>query len=240
LQSRWLTQVNYWSSASVRTAFSLFAGETCPQSCSLAMAVVLSPVYTDVTWKWPHMPQYIYIYIYWYERAFCDFIPHLYGIIHLLLWLTNVPYVCLLFNLRNPNFKSSLLHLILPILRNSSLCNFLHPSVTQFLSSANITSGIHQLSMFVCVGFQKDTGNDPACNRCFRGIYRLQLHGRKIKAVASRATTRRYIPEDKTLHNHRCQNLKTYIANKYVWISPKRNVVLYISTKQWRRLGGHS
>jgi hypothetical protein len=32
-------------------ARSLVAGETCPQSCSLATAVVLSPVYTAVTWK---------------------------------------------------------------------------------------------------------------------------------------------------------------------------------------------
>jgi hypothetical protein len=32
---------------------SLIAGETmCPQSCSLAMALVLLPVYTAVTWTW--------------------------------------------------------------------------------------------------------------------------------------------------------------------------------------------
>jgi hypothetical protein len=34
-------------------ACSLVAGETaCPQNCSLATAVVLSPVYTAVTWQW--------------------------------------------------------------------------------------------------------------------------------------------------------------------------------------------
>jgi hypothetical protein len=30
---------------------SLVAGETCPRSCSLAAAVLLSPVYTAVTWQ---------------------------------------------------------------------------------------------------------------------------------------------------------------------------------------------
>jgi hypothetical protein len=35
---------------------SLIAGEAmCPQSFSLAMAVVLSPVYTAVTWQWVYM-----------------------------------------------------------------------------------------------------------------------------------------------------------------------------------------
>jgi hypothetical protein len=28
----------------------------------------------------------------------------------------------------------------------------------------------------------------------------------------TQCTTRRYIPEDGTLHNHRCENLKSYIA----------------------------
>jgi hypothetical protein len=39
--------------ASSIIACSLVAGEpTCPQSCPLATAVVLSPVYTAVTWQW--------------------------------------------------------------------------------------------------------------------------------------------------------------------------------------------
>jgi hypothetical protein len=37
------------------TAYSLVAWETCPQSCSLATAVLLSPVYTAVTWQWVYM-----------------------------------------------------------------------------------------------------------------------------------------------------------------------------------------
>jgi hypothetical protein len=40
-------------------ASSPVAGETCPSSCSLAVAVVLSPVYTAVTWQWVYMSQYI-------------------------------------------------------------------------------------------------------------------------------------------------------------------------------------
>jgi hypothetical protein len=38
---------------------SLVAGETtCPQSCSLATGVVLSPVYTAVTWQQVYISQY--------------------------------------------------------------------------------------------------------------------------------------------------------------------------------------
>jgi hypothetical protein len=40
-------------------ACSLVAGETCPQSCSLAKSVVLSPVYTAVTRQWVYMLQYV-------------------------------------------------------------------------------------------------------------------------------------------------------------------------------------
>jgi hypothetical protein len=36
-------------------ACSLVSRETCPESCSLATAVVLSPVYTAVTWQWVYM-----------------------------------------------------------------------------------------------------------------------------------------------------------------------------------------
>jgi hypothetical protein len=37
---------------------SLLAGETtCPQSCSLATAVLLSPVYISATWQWVYVSQ---------------------------------------------------------------------------------------------------------------------------------------------------------------------------------------
>jgi hypothetical protein len=32
-------------------------------------------------------------------------------------------------------------------------------------------------------------------------------------SVATQRTTRRHIPEDDTLHNHRCENLKFYLHN---------------------------
>jgi hypothetical protein len=42
-------------------ACSLVAIETiCPQSCSLATAVLLSHVYTTVTWQWVYMSRYYY------------------------------------------------------------------------------------------------------------------------------------------------------------------------------------
>jgi hypothetical protein len=75
-------------------------------------------------------------------------------------------------------------------------------------------------------------------NRRFGGSYRLHLQGRKISQARNRCqagskensgllkteatcfsemsvdfkrTTRRYIPEDRNLHNHRCENLKSYM-----------------------------
>jgi hypothetical protein len=35
-------------------------------------------------------------------------------------------------------------------------------------------------------------------------------------SVDSQQTTRRYIPEDSTLHNHRCENLKSYMFLWYI------------------------
>jgi hypothetical protein len=52
---RYIDHTEYVSSIIV---CSLVAGETCPQSWSLATAVLLSPVYTAVTWQWVYMPQY--------------------------------------------------------------------------------------------------------------------------------------------------------------------------------------
>jgi hypothetical protein len=44
------------------------------------------------------------------------------------------------------------------------------------------------------------------------------------RSVYFRRTTRHYIPEDKTLHGHRCENIKSYI------------IYIYMSTLQiWRR-----
>jgi hypothetical protein len=40
--------------------YSLVAGEaTCPQSCSVTMAVVLSLIYIVVTWQWVYMSKYL-------------------------------------------------------------------------------------------------------------------------------------------------------------------------------------
>jgi hypothetical protein len=61
-----------------------------------------------------------------------------------------------------------------------------------------------------------------ACGKlvtCFYASFLLSLFFTlKMEAISSETsadtqrTTRRYIPEDDTLHNHRCENLKSYIA----------------------------
>jgi hypothetical protein len=40
-------------------------GKQRPQSCSLATAALLSPVYIAVTWQWVYMPQYSYVYMHY-------------------------------------------------------------------------------------------------------------------------------------------------------------------------------
>jgi hypothetical protein len=58
-------------------------------------------------------------------------------------------------------------------------------------------------------------------NQCFRGTYRLHLQGRRISQARNllesrwgsklfQQTTWHYIPEDRTLHNHLCGNLKRF------------------------------
>jgi hypothetical protein len=58
--------------------------------------------------------------------------------------------------------------------------------------------------------------------RCFGGTYRFHLQGRRISRAkkkresrwqARQPTTRRYVPQDRILHNHRCENLKTWKLN---------------------------
>jgi hypothetical protein len=50
-------------------------------------------------------------------------------------------------------------------------------------------------------------------DRCFRGVY--CLHHQDVltmEAVRTRVTTRRYIPEDSTLHTRHHQNLSSHIV----------------------------
>jgi hypothetical protein len=62
----------------------------------------------------------------------------------------------------------------------------------------------------------------PACLLVLAEIISSAL---KIKAMflrnvsPSQQTTRRHIPEDDTLHNHRCGNLKSYISVSYLCYS---------------------
>jgi hypothetical protein len=55
-------------------------------------------------------------------------------------------------------------------------------------------------------------------NRLFGGTYRLHLQGREISRARnqreSRRQAERYIPEDSTLHNHRCDKLRSYMCSR--------------------------
>jgi hypothetical protein len=45
-------------------------------------------------------------------------------------------------------------------------------------------------------------------------------------SVASQQTTWRHIPEDDTLHNHRCKDLKSYMMDLYLHSPTRLHVVL--------------
>jgi hypothetical protein len=49
-------------------------------------------------------------------------------------------------------------------------------------------------------------------------------------SVYYQRTTRRYIPEDRTLHNLRCENLKSYIKKVVTTFDHTPNVTSYIMT----------
>jgi hypothetical protein len=95
------------------------------------------------------------------------------------------------------------------------------------------------------------------CNRCFGGTYCLHLQGRRkfqqepaSKQVASRSaicssetsvacqqTTRRHIPEDDSLHNHRCENLKSYLCVRS-WLiicfcTARRNLFVRVNVQKF-------
>jgi hypothetical protein len=46
-------------------------------------------------------------------------------------------------------------------------------------------------------------------------------------SVETQRTTRRHIPEDDTRHNHRCENLKSYIVKEMFHSSGERKGTLH-------------
>jgi hypothetical protein len=64
-------------------------------------------------------------------------------------------------------------------------------------------------------------------------------------SVYSQLTAGRYIPEARTLRNHRCENIKSYINLELIFVLPAETleqpevVKLCSSVKVHRRLGGH-
>jgi hypothetical protein len=82
-------------------------------------------------------------------------------------------------------------------------------------------------------------------SRRFGGTYCLHLQGGRISPArnqhesrwqAEQRTTRRYIREDSTLHNHRCENLKSYITmSPYHLLSRWFLARLILRPWRWRR-----
>jgi hypothetical protein len=80
-----------------------------------------------------------------------------------------------------------------------------------------------------------DSKHSPMPATCFMLVYSLAYHSAlQIEATCSsetsvnfQRTTRRYIPEGRTLYNHRCENLNSYKAFGTIWRS---NGKLHAST----------
>jgi hypothetical protein len=74
-------------------------------------------------------------------------------------------------------------------------------------------------SVTYAAGLQKTLWN-VQLSKCFHAVFLLASSTLMMEATCSsetsvdfQRTTRRYIPEDRTLHNHWCENLKSY----YIW-----------------------
>jgi hypothetical protein len=50
-------------------------------------------------------------------------------------------------------------------------------------------------------------------------------------SVEFQRTTRRYIPDDGTLHNHRCENLESYMLELIVIITNYEKSILFRAVK---------
>jgi hypothetical protein len=49
-------------------------------------------------------------------------------------------------------------------------------------------------------------------------------------SVDTQWITRRHIPEDDTLHNHRCENLKSYISSEILYgIEENGNIIMNVA-----------
>jgi hypothetical protein len=57
--------------------------------------------------------------------------------------------------------------------------------------------------------YQKENKDSP---QILHGIITQKIELFITTAVRTSDPTRRYIPEDRTLHNHRCENLTSYTA----------------------------
>jgi hypothetical protein len=79
-------------------------------------------------------------------------------------------------------------------------------------------------------GFTAYNENYSACHLLSRWfLAQLSFSGLKMEAICSSETlvdfqrnTRRNIPENDTLHNHRCENLKSYIVCIYFYVFRNR------------------
>jgi hypothetical protein len=108
--------------------------------------------------------------------------------------------------------------------------NFHHWSTTTIIHTVGTDTMEHSIKLKSTISWDRTLCSPLNVNRRFGGTYRLHLRGRRIglarnqresrwqaeTSVDFQRTTWRYIPEDSTLHNHHCENLKSYIQHNWV------------------------
>jgi hypothetical protein len=95
----------------------------------------------------------------------------------------------------------------------------------------------HKASIFTVEKISSaKTSLPPACLMVFAELISSTLKMEAIcsseTSVETRGTTRHHIPEDDTLHNHRCENLKSYIGTLF-WHNVQYVCKQYIFLQMW-------
>jgi hypothetical protein len=93
------------------------------------------------------------------------------------------------------------------------------------LLGLNILSGIYLSNIYTSGIWRRVVCWDATCHlltcwfllKMLSSTLKMETICSSETSVASQQTTRRHIPEDDTLHNHRCENLKSYI---YTYVLP--------------------
>jgi hypothetical protein len=71
----------------------------------------------------------------------------------------------------------------------------------------------HIASIFIVEKYAEQETSVKAGGSAYSSTLKMEEKCSSETSVDTQRTTRRYIPEDDTLHNHRCENLESYTCH---------------------------